>query len=61
MNAIRRFPSQLSRISPFSMTGDVLSLLASCFRHFCHVIEDGRHPRMPLLAQSSRVLTLPLR
>ena len=38
MNAIRRFPSQLSRISPFSMTGDVLSLLASCFRRFCHTL-----------------------
>ena len=45
----------------FFMTGDVLSLLASCFRHFCRTIEDSRHPRMPLLAQSSRVLTLPLR
>ena len=46
--------------SPFSMTGDVLSLLASCFRHFCHTIEAGRHPCMPLFAQSSPVLTLTL-
>ena len=29
-------------------------LLASCFRHVCHVIEQESYPHMPLLTQFSR-------
>ena len=27
------------------------SLLVSCFRHVCHMIQQGSYPRMPLFVQ----------